>query len=370
MQTIKRLAGLALTLFALLSAAAQPSLAIAIETPARVWDEPFERADLLLFSTHADDEHLYFAGILPYAVANGIRAQVVYMVNHDNHPARNAERENGLWEAGVRNLPVVGPFPDKYSESLEEAIEGYARAGYCEDDFVAFCVENIRRFKPLVVVGHDVNGEYGHGGHMLSAASLMKAVWLSGDESYGPESIEAYGAWDPPKTYVHLWEENGIYIDIDSPLDYFNGLSAFNVSQNAFAHHKTQHWTGFYRWLYGTEEQPIASASQIRRYSPARYGLYRSTVGDDPEGAADFYSNVTLIKDADGWDSVPEEPDWEEEKNDSSEEPAAGDNETFNEVPSESAETGLNSENGFNGENGFENVENFTEDEIMYSEEN
>lgn len=32
----------------------------------QVWQAPYEDADMLLLSTHADDEHLYFGGMMPY----------------------------------------------------------------------------------------------------------------------------------------------------------------------------------------------------------------------------------------------------------------------------------------------------------------
>lgn len=37
----------------------------------QVWDKPCEKADLLLFSSHSDDEQLFFAGVLPYSVDYG-----------------------------------------------------------------------------------------------------------------------------------------------------------------------------------------------------------------------------------------------------------------------------------------------------------
>jgi LmbE family N-acetylglucosaminyl deacetylase len=42
-------------------------------------------ADLVLFSAHGDDEHLFFAGLLPtYAEERGYRVQVVYLTDHRN----------------------------------------------------------------------------------------------------------------------------------------------------------------------------------------------------------------------------------------------------------------------------------------------
>ena len=264
---------------------------------AQEWDEPLDRADLLLFSSHADDEHLFFAGILPYCAANDIKAQVVYMTNHNDYPVRNTELLEGLWAVGVRNYPVISAFPDLFSESLEEALRVYKNRGFTEEDFIAFCVSNIRRFKPHVAVGHDVNGEYGHGTHMLSAAALIKAVVLAGDINYHSESFEKYGVWDTPKTYINHWNERQIVISsINEPLPFFDGKTAFQVSQYGFSYHKSQHWTWFYRWIYGTADAPVTSSTQIRNYQPGRYGLFRTLVGDDSQGAADFFENTLLIK--------------------------------------------------------------------------
>ena len=50
------------------------------EVPAWVqrWEPPCEEADLMLVSTHIDDEQLFFAGILPYyAGEQGLAVQVV-----------------------------------------------------------------------------------------------------------------------------------------------------------------------------------------------------------------------------------------------------------------------------------------------------
>ena len=264
---------------------------------AEEWGEPLEKADLLLFSSHADDEHLFFAGILPYCAANEIAAQVVYMTNHNDNPPRNTELLKGLWAVGIRNKPVISEFPDLFSESLAEALRVYRSRGFSQDDFTEFCVENLRRFKPQVAVGHDVNGEYGHGTHMMSAIALMRAVDLAGDENFHSESFNKYGVWDTPKTYINLWNERKILLSIDEPLPFFDGKTAFQISQYGFSYHKSQHWTWFNGWLNGTAQAPITGSKQIRRYQPGNFGLYKTLVGGDSEDAVDFFENITLIKD-------------------------------------------------------------------------
>ena len=91
---------------------------------------------------------------------------------------REHEKLDGLWASGIRYYPVNGPFDDLYATTLDAA-----KKLYNIDEVTAFVTEQIRRFKPLVCVTQDINGEYGHGGHMLLAASVQTAVTSSMDES-------------------------------------------------------------------------------------------------------------------------------------------------------------------------------------------
>lgn len=269
----------------------------------QVWQPPCEQADLLLLSSHSDDEQLFFAGVLPYyAIERALNVQVVYLVQHFQvydqlDHQRPHEQLDGLWTVGVRNYPEISQFPDLYSEStdraeaLSRAVAVYGNMGYSQDDFVGFITECIRRFKPLVIVSHDLNGEYGHGTHVLCADSLGKALSAAADPDQYPESAAAYGTWTVEKTYLHLYEENQIVMDFDTPLDSLGGKTPFEMTQDGFACHTSQHWTWFYRWIYGTADAPITRADQIDRYSPCLYGLYDTQVGPDTAGG-DFFEHV------------------------------------------------------------------------------
>lgn len=261
----------------------------------QVWQPQYDKADALLLSSHSDDEQLFFAGLIPYCAANDIDLQVVYFCYHDDTPIRLHEQLNGLWTAGATHYPEIGRFPDLYSESIEGAQSVFAARGYEYDDFVAYQCEIIRRYKPEVLVAHDVNGEYGHGTHRLNTAAARDALELSADASVYPDSAEKYGTWDVPKTYIHLWGERQIVMDYDTPLDFFGGRTAYQMSVEGYGCHNSQHWTWFTRWLLGTDEAPITAASQIGKYSPCEFGLYRTTVGDDEAG--DMFEHVTLRRD-------------------------------------------------------------------------
>lgn len=260
----------------------------------QVWELPLEgKTDILLLSTHGDDEQLFFAGLLPYYTQErGYNVQVAYMTSHQLDTLTRAhEMLNGLWAVGVRNYPVFGPFEDFLRETLNETYKEYAARGVSKTDIQEFVITQLRRFKPQVVVGHDINGEYYHGMHMVYTDSLIKVLDLSNDPTQFTDSAEKYGVWDVPKTYLHLYDKNKVVIDYDTPLESWDGLTAFEVTQKyGFTCHKSQHWTWFYRWIYGSGIE-ITKASQIKTYNPCLFGLYRSTVGEDVL-KNDFMENI------------------------------------------------------------------------------
>lgn len=254
------------------------------------WQEPLEgEADLVLFSTHADDEQLFFAGILPYYAGElGYKVQVVYFTNHRNlNNYRVHEALNGLWAVGVRNYPALGTFPDYFTDTLQNAYDLYRNQGYDPQKLQSFVVEQLRRFKPYVAIGHDImNGEYKHGVHMLYADTLVQCLDAAADASQFPESAEKYGVWEVPKTYLHLYPDNPIVMDWDQPLSRFDGKTAFQVTKDlGFPCHASQ--TVGFAWFYdGT-----VNAVDVKQYSPCEFGLYRSLVGDDVN-KNDFFENI------------------------------------------------------------------------------
>lgn len=254
------------------------------------WEPPAEgEADLVLFSTHGDDEQLFFAGMLPYYSCElGYNVQVVYMTGHRNMSMRRShEMLDGLWAVGVRHYPVFGSFGDYNSSSLAAAYQVYKNKGITREEILSFVVENVRRFRPKVAVGHDLNGEYGHGMHMVYAELLCEAVEISADEKKFPESAEEYGIWDVPKTYLHLYPENQILMDWDIPLDRFDGMTAFEVTkERGFPCHVSQQ--SYYSWYFTGKD----AASEITEYSPREFGLYRSAVGGDVQ-KNDFFEHMT-----------------------------------------------------------------------------
>ena len=241
----------------------------------QIWQPTLEHADLLLIPTHADDEHVFFGGMMPYyAGEKGYKVQVVYLTHHWNQLYRPHELLDGLWTAGIRNYPVIGPFEDRWADSLKEAEAQVSRY-----DAAEFLTEQLRRFKPSVVIGHDLQGEYGHGYHVLNAVSLTDAVLAATDASIFADSAAVYGTWNTPKLYLHLYPEQEIIMDWSVPLTAFGGKTAMEVAKEAFALHETQQG---YFYVYGEGDA----------HDSRRFGLYRSTVGADVVGG-DVFENIT-----------------------------------------------------------------------------
>jgi len=260
------------------------------------WQQPWEgETDILLFCTHGDDDHLYFAGLLPlYAGEKKLNVQVVYMTDHRNDTyLRTHEMLNGLWAVGVRAYPVFGWFADFICYDMELAYETY----YTDYDTTwamlqEFVVEQLRRFKPQVAVGHDIYGEYGHAMHKIYTDLLISARSMIKDPSVFPDSAERWGTWELPKLYLHLYWGNTLVMDYDQPLKAFDGMTAFEVSQKlGFPCHQSQQWDKFVNWLYG-ENGEITRCDQIQLYNPANFGLYYTKVGKD-EQKNDLMEHIT-----------------------------------------------------------------------------
>ena len=250
----------------------------------QTWQRLEGGADILLFSTHADDELLFFGGLIPYySAVRGLRVQVVYMTSNymskfSNYRFRPHEVLDGLWVCEDHFYPVTNEVPDYECRSYWDAVYYYG-----EEQFVEFQTEMIRRFKPLVVVTQAEDGEYGHGAHILTAKSVEQAVEAAADPERFPDSAAAYGVWDTPKTYLHYYgdPDEFTWLSYESLAAELGWRTPFEVAREAYRQHVTQQqWEGFYVYSFG------------HPYDSHRFGLYRSLVGPD-EAHNDLMEHVS-----------------------------------------------------------------------------
>ena len=250
--------------------------------------QTLDKADLMLFSTHSDDEQLFFAGLLPTYADRGKKIEVVYYTNHYNNISRYHDLLNGLWTLGIKYYPEMSTFPDEYSETLEDALANLENAGFTEEDAIKFQVDMIRKYQPRVVVGHDEKGEYSHGQHILNTYTLEKAIYKAADENYKTDND--YPAYQIDKLYLHLYEENPIVMNYDTPLSSFNGKTAYEVAKEGYAKHLSQQYTWFTAWLNGDNNE-FTKMTDIEEYSPCNFGLYYTNVGED-SSKDDMFENI------------------------------------------------------------------------------
>ncbi|MBR1820531.1 MAG: PIG-L family deacetylase, partial [Clostridia bacterium] len=236
------------------------------------WQPPVDKADLMVVSTHQDDELIFLGGTIPYyATALKKPTVVVYMANCNRH--RRYEALNALWKMGVTNYPDFINLEDKKVGSMKEAVALWGG----KDNILSLLVARIRRYKPEVIVTQDLNGEYGHNQHKVTAQAMMYAIDAAADPEQYPESAEVYGAWQVKKLYHHLYKENEIEMDWETKLDSLNGYSPLQVAQIGMKEHASQ--TQYY------------AVKSHGTYDNSKFGLYFTTVGPDAE-KDDFLENI------------------------------------------------------------------------------
>ncbi|MBR6707381.1 MAG: PIG-L family deacetylase [Clostridia bacterium] len=236
------------------------------------WKPAPEKADLMLVSAHPDDEVLWFGGALP-TYAGEREMDVVVCLLVPTSARRRCEFLDCLWTCGVRTYPVWGSCPDNYSTSLK------AQYSYWnENRLLKLFTSWYRRYRPDVVLTHDIRGEYGHGAHRVCADLCIRALKTAADREAYPDMALELGTWDVPKLYIHLYSEGAIEMPWDTPLDFFGGKTGLEVAREGFLCHVSQQKTHY-------------AVNNDGRYSCTRFGLYRSLVGEDVE-KNDFFENI------------------------------------------------------------------------------
>ena len=241
------------------------------------WQEPWDNPEILVVATHSDDEFIFMGGLIPKYVDEGRRLQMLYIVRHTGF--RRHEMLDSLWTVGVTHYPVMTESSDIYFPTV-----GQVRDYYGENYVTGVLVEQLRRFRPQVVVGQAEDGDSGHPVHIFGVECLLSAVDLCTDPQEYPESAEKYGVYDVPKVYLHLYgaPENMVTLDYDRPLARFGGATAWEMAELAFRQCVTQYAMGHYE-VYGE-----GSVHDSRKF-----GLYQSLVGPDTE-KNDLFENLPM----------------------------------------------------------------------------
>ncbi|MBO2516974.1 MAG: hypothetical protein CW338_06840 [Clostridiales bacterium] len=252
------------------------------------WNDPPEKADIMFLVAHPDDEILFFGGAIPsYAAEYGKNVVVAYMTC--NTSQRRTELLNVMWACGLRGYPVIGDFWDKYSTKLDTEYKAWGK-----QETWSYITALFRRFKPEVVVTHDVKGEYGHGGHLVCADACVKCADYAADEKKYTGSL-SWGTWQVKKVYLHLGRENTIEMDWDQPLSAFDGMTGFEKAKEVYKLYISQQGAAQKNPDTGKYEK-FAVEPRDSKYSCYRFSLVYTKVGPDVNGN-DFLENVDMTAD-------------------------------------------------------------------------
>ena len=284
------------------------------------WQEPVDKADLLVMVAHPDDELLFTGGAIPvYGAEMGRSVEVAYLTY--SNTTRRSEALNGLWAMGIRHYPEFGPFADRYAKGgkLKNA---YAEAGG-KEKVLDWVTELYRRYRPEVVITHAENGEYGHPQHKMIADAAVECFTRAADAQKAPNSYQAYGPWQVKKLYLHLYGEEAeqTVLDWDQPLKAFDGKTGADMAVEAFALHVSQKGMGAGK---GDKfEEFKVETTGAHKYPYDHFGLQSTTVGPD-EAKNDFLEHIDAADlavneatetkkpketDSDDTEEEPEEPD-------------------------------------------------------------
>lgn len=231
------------------------------------WQPYPARADILLFAAHPDDEQLYLGPVMPTYYQQGYSTETVFMT-YGNRPTsqRRYEAMESVWSTGERSYPIVRNAPDVKTVTKEQAMR-YWPLKQTE----AFMVEQIRRFKPSIIVTHDIMGEYWHGAHRETSYVAQLAFAAAADPKQFPDSARKYGAWKAGKLYLHLYGKNMITLNDKIGLPAFGNRTVYEVEMSGYVRHISQ-----------DGGQPCGRALRDDGpYSNIQFGLFASNVGMD-----------------------------------------------------------------------------------------
>lgn len=253
------------------------------------WQPEPKKIDFMVIAAHPGDESIFFGGALPYYAK--VRNKKSFLVGMTGR----SDFERAAWHNGVRYAPVNMDYPDVNGNIVEEwdpqnGLSGIARriAGL------------LRRYKPDVIITNELNGEYGHEAHRVTAEAVVLAYDLAANSTL---NIDGLPAWTVPKLYLHLYQSPRGTDRVPEP----------QVTHQGFLYHS---WEGQYAEL--NNKTPHATANDaLQCYQDAvkrwgnkflvvsrevvgewfddnmseDWGLYKTSVGQDTV-AGDFFQNI------------------------------------------------------------------------------
>jgi LmbE family N-acetylglucosaminyl deacetylase len=248
------------------------------------WAPQPPKAALMVVLAHPDDE-AYFPGLIPeLALVRKLPVVTIVMTSGEaglSPPGDRALREGEMRRAcrvyGMPNPPLFARFADG---AFLGTLEDNWRLWGGESAAAAYLVQQIRRYRPEVIVTHAMDGEYGHPNHVGCALSVTKAFAGAADLKSFPVPPGGPPPWTPKKLYLHRWPTRPIEVRWDIPVPGMNGRTCLEIGTAGGRQHASQ----------GYANRDFAELDGDRS---SKFGLYASTVGFDTKSDG-FFEHIDL----------------------------------------------------------------------------
>lgn len=312
------------------------------------WQPQPSKASLMVIHAHPDDEGIFFGGALPYytQVQNLPTVQINITTGWLNANGtqtndsltRQAELREVAWRYGLRNLPIQDFFQqtnwqkpiaeswDRWADNVTDNPYNAADIQQGKIDASKYLAQQIRFYKPDVIITHDFGGEYSHPDHKAIPYATAAAWDLAAGRNAAindgetpithitPDGV-AGDPWEAKKLYMHaegpgqdpesfvnyLFHDDWEDVSIDTNGNSIPDKSPRQVANDAMLAYPSQ-GTPKVTTVY----DPTANGGNAWDPFPSEiWGLYRSTVGSDSlssftiEGTAyadfargDFFQNL------------------------------------------------------------------------------
>ena len=238
------------------------------------WKFPPKKCDLMVISSHRDDELLFFGGTIPYY--HGVRKKSVCTVFFSGMDIRRIrEALASQWSMGINNYPIFMGFAGGFHNGINGTLKDWGKENY----IFKKTVNIIRKYKPDVIVTHDIKGEYGHPTHRTVAYIIQKAILLASNKSLYNESFNQYGTHQIKKLYFHNYYKNDVIMNWNESSSFLDGKTPYEVACIGFDKYYSQHRTF------------QMDSKNIRKYPNYKFELIFSTVGNDSK-KNDFFENI------------------------------------------------------------------------------
>jgi LmbE family N-acetylglucosaminyl deacetylase len=258
------------------------------------WQPPPNKITLLAVFAHPDDEGIFGGGALPYYSSVLNLPTMLLCMADGNETLRQDELRCAAWSYGLRYEPLFGHFANflsswitnsPYTNSIDVTWDLWADGVFQGDgsDVEAGktrainCVaEAIRRYRPDVIITHDVNGETGHDNHKATAYAVMHAFFVAADPTATATNLVGLPPWQAQKLYVHLYPTNKLFHKSwEIPYPALTNLTAHQAVNIGLSCHVSQ---GPSRWVSASVYPP---GGNYTAWPAEWWGLYASMVGPD-----------------------------------------------------------------------------------------